>query len=150
MGVNVAAFMWLRTIMCYQQAHGTRVVDVRLRSPFRRPFNTEGRARATSSTPSLTIHNFTQKEPRHIYVHTSTPMHRTTNKQTNKQAVRTLYKQGGIPRFYHGFIPALVQAPVARFGDTAANAGVWGKTTWVGVGDEWERFTHCTLNHLYH
>jgi hypothetical protein len=39
------------------------------------------------------------------------------------QAIRILYRQGGIPRFYHGFIPALIQAPVARFGDTAANAG---------------------------
>ncbi len=28
-GVNVAAFMWLRTIMCYQQAHGTKMREVR-------------------------------------------------------------------------------------------------------------------------
>lgn len=39
-------------------------------------------------------------------------------------AFRTLYSQGGIPRFYRGYIPAMVQAPLSRFGDTAANAGM--------------------------
>ena len=39
-------------------------------------------------------------------------------------ALRTLYSQGGIPRFYRGLAPALVQGPMSRFGDTAANAGV--------------------------
>ena len=38
-------------------------------------------------------------------------------------ALRTLYKDGGIPRFYKGVGPALVQGPLSRFGDTAANAG---------------------------
>lgn len=38
-------------------------------------------------------------------------------------ALRTLYKDGGIPRFYRGVGPALVQGPLSRFGDTAANAG---------------------------
>ncbi|GIL87123.1 hypothetical protein Vretifemale_15232 [Volvox reticuliferus] len=38
-------------------------------------------------------------------------------------AFRTLYSQGGIPRFYRGVLPALVQGPLSRFGDTAANAG---------------------------
>merc|ERR1719478_1952238 len=37
--------------------------------------------------------------------------------------VRKLYAEGGIPRFYRGLAPALVQAPVSRFGDTAANDG---------------------------
>ena len=30
---------------------------------------------------------------------------------------------GGIPRFYRGLLPALVQGPLSRFGDTAANTG---------------------------
>jgi hypothetical protein len=38
-------------------------------------------------------------------------------------ALKTLYKEGGIPRFYRGLAPALVQGPMSRFGDTAANAG---------------------------
>eukprot|EP00124_Ichthyophonus_hoferi_P002375 Ihof_evm4s159 gene=Ihof_evmTU4s159 len=39
-------------------------------------------------------------------------------------AIKTLYKEGGIPRFYKGIGPALIQGPLSRFGDTAANAGV--------------------------
>ncbi|CAM9219451.1 unnamed protein product [Phaeothamnion confervicola] len=39
-------------------------------------------------------------------------------------AFRTLYSQGGVPRFYRGLLPALVQGPMSRFGDTAANTGV--------------------------
>ncbi|GLI63189.1 hypothetical protein VaNZ11_006085 [Volvox africanus] len=38
-------------------------------------------------------------------------------------AFKTLYSQGGIPRFYRGVLPALLQGPLSRFGDTAANAG---------------------------
>lgn len=38
-------------------------------------------------------------------------------------AAQALYKQGGISRFYSGFVPALLQGPLSRFGDTAANAG---------------------------
>jgi len=59
-----------------------------------------------------------------------------------KQASRTLYEDGGFPRYYSGLYAALVQGshtylmlnpfdilistkgPVARFGDTAANAGI--------------------------
>jgi len=37
--------------------------------------------------------------------------------------VKKLYAEGGIPRFYRGLAPGLVQAPVSRFGDTAANDG---------------------------
>lgn len=40
------------------------------------------------------------------------------------QAFRTLYAQGGIARFYKGVGPALLQGPLSRFGDTAANAGM--------------------------
>ena len=35
--------------------------------------------------------------------------------------VKTLYKDGGIPRFYKGIVPALIIGPMSRFGDTAAN-----------------------------
>ena len=31
---------------------------------------------------------------------------------------------GGVRRFYRGFVPALVQGPASRFGDTASNAGM--------------------------
>jgi hypothetical protein len=37
--------------------------------------------------------------------------------------IKKLYAEGGIPRFYRGLAPALIQAPVSRFGDTAANDG---------------------------
>lgn len=40
------------------------------------------------------------------------------------QALKHLYAEGGIPRFYRGVFPALLQGPLSRFGDTAANAGV--------------------------
>lgn len=39
------------------------------------------------------------------------------------EAFKTLYSQGGIPRFYRGLLPALIQGPLSRFGDTAANTG---------------------------
>ena len=39
-------------------------------------------------------------------------------------ATRTLYHDGGIRRYYQGMLAALVQGPVSRFGDTAANAGI--------------------------
>lgn len=39
-------------------------------------------------------------------------------------ALKTLYADGGIPRFYRGVLPALLQGPLSRFGDTAANTGV--------------------------
>jgi hypothetical protein len=39
-------------------------------------------------------------------------------------AMRTLYADGGLPRFYRGVVPALIQGPLSRFGDTAANTGM--------------------------
>lgn len=44
------------------------------------------------------------------------------------EAIRTLYADGGrgvsgVLRFYRGFLPALAQGPLSRFGDTAANTG---------------------------
>jgi hypothetical protein len=35
-----------------------------------------------------------------------------------------LYADGGIPRFYRGVLPAMIQGPMSRFGDTAANTGI--------------------------
>jgi len=43
---------------------------------------------------------------------------------TTTEALKTLYKEGGVVRFYRGLLPALAQGPLSRFGDTAANAGV--------------------------
>jgi hypothetical protein len=43
---------------------------------------------------------------------------------STSQAMRALYKEGGIPRFYRGIGPALFQGPLSRFGDTASNAGM--------------------------
>ena len=40
------------------------------------------------------------------------------------RAARTLYADGGWMRFYHGLAAALVQVPMSRFGDTAANVGI--------------------------
>lgn len=39
-------------------------------------------------------------------------------------AFKKLYADGGIPRFYRGLLPALMQGPLSRFGDTAANTGM--------------------------
>ena len=40
------------------------------------------------------------------------------------EAMSALWKQGGIGRFYQGLPYAIMQAPLSRFGDTAANTGV--------------------------
>lgn len=42
---------------------------------------------------------------------------------TTTEALKHLYKDGGVPRFYRGLVPALIQGPLSRFGDTAANTG---------------------------
>ena len=39
-----------------------------------------------------------------------------------KEVLLKLYKEGGIRRFYSGIIPALIQGPLCRFGDTFSNA----------------------------
>lgn len=46
------------------------------------------------------------------------------NGVTFPTALKTLYADGGIPRFYRGVLPALFQGPLSRFGDTAANTGI--------------------------
>ncbi len=40
------------------------------------------------------------------------------------QAFKTLYREGGVFRFYRGYWAALAQGPLSRFGDTAANTGM--------------------------
>lgn len=39
-------------------------------------------------------------------------------------SLKTLWNEGGIPRLYQGLPFALVQGPLTRFGDTAANVGI--------------------------
>jgi len=41
-----------------------------------------------------------------------------------RSALSTLWQEGGIARLYQGVSLAIIQAPLSRFGDTAANAGV--------------------------
>merc|ERR1719361_1283724 len=43
---------------------------------------------------------------------------------TTTQALKTLWMEGGIPRFYRGILPALFQGPLSRIGDTAANTAI--------------------------
>jgi hypothetical protein len=43
---------------------------------------------------------------------------------TTTEAIHTLYTDGGWKRYYQGLSAALIQGPVSRFGDTAANAGI--------------------------
>ena len=43
---------------------------------------------------------------------------------TLSSSLDTLYKEGGIPRLYQGLPFALIQGPLTRFGDTAANVGI--------------------------
>ena len=40
------------------------------------------------------------------------------------ETLRVLHAEGGVARFYRGVGFALLQTPLARFGDTAANSGV--------------------------
>eukprot|EP00903_Cladosiphon_okamuranus_P016698 g15393.t1 len=46
------------------------------------------------------------------------------NGGSTQEALQTLWEEGGIPRLYRGVSFALVQGPLSRFGDTAANVGV--------------------------
>ena len=53
----------------------------------------------------------------------TTMNHQMANGGSMIGTIKLLYKEGGVPRFYRGIIPALVQSPISRFGDTFANAG---------------------------
>jgi hypothetical protein len=59
----------------------------------------------------------------HSFIH-SQVNYQYRNGTTFPQALRAIYADGGIPRFYRGVLPALVQGPLSRFGDTAANTGI--------------------------
>ncbi|KAL0479737.1 mitochondrial ornithine transporter [Acrasis kona] len=64
-----------------------------------------------------------------VQVATLMPLRTTMNYQyrygtSTTEALKTLFKDGGIKRFYSGVGPALIQGPLSRFGDTAANAGI--------------------------
>lgn len=41
-----------------------------------------------------------------------------------KSTTQNLYQNGGVPRFYKGFLPAFRSASLARFGDNSTNAFV--------------------------
>lgn len=43
---------------------------------------------------------------------------------TLQTSLESLYEEGGIPRLYQGLPFALIQGPLTRFGDTAANVGI--------------------------
>jgi len=43
---------------------------------------------------------------------------------TAREAFKKLYQEGGFRRFYRGYSAAIVQGPLSRFGDTAANNGI--------------------------
>lgn len=43
---------------------------------------------------------------------------------TLQTSLKSLYEEGGIPRLYQGLPFALIQGPLTRFGDTAANVGI--------------------------
>lgn len=53
----------------------------------------------------------------------TTVMYQYRYGSSTSEALRALYKQGGVRRFYQGVVPALLQAPLSRFGDTATNTG---------------------------
>lgn len=54
----------------------------------------------------------------------TTMNYQMANGGTMLKTIRLLYKEGGVPRFYRGLVPALIGSPISRFGDTFANAGV--------------------------
>ncbi|KAJ7139976.1 mitochondrial carrier domain-containing protein [Mycena crocata] len=65
-----------------------------------------------------------------IQVFTLMPLRTVMNYQyrygtSMSQAIHTLYQDGGWTRYYQGLSAALIQGPVSRFGDTAANAGIF-------------------------
>lgn len=46
------------------------------------------------------------------------------NGGTMVSTIKHLHAEGGVPRFYRGLVPALINSPISRFGDTFANAGM--------------------------
>jgi hypothetical protein len=54
-----------------------------------------------------------------------------------QSSLRTLYNEGGIPRLYQGLPFALIQGPLTRFGDTAANVGIMALLETLPETREW-------------
>jgi hypothetical protein len=52
-------------------------------------------------------------------------------------SLQTLWKQGGIARLYQGLPFAIVQGPLTRFGDTAANVGILTLLDSIPATQEW-------------
>ena len=46
---------------------------------------------------------------------------------TTLETIKKLYKEGGLRRFYRGYLPAICMGPLSRFGDTASNAFIMSK-----------------------
>lgn len=59
-------------------------------------------------------------------------------------ALSYLYKEGGVGRLYAGLLPALIQGPLSRFGDTAANDGVQAALASMEATKGWHA-TYVTL-----
>ena len=58
----------------------------------------------------------------------TTMNYQMANGGTMLNTIKLLFKEGGVPRFYRGLIPALIGSPISRFGDTFANAGALAAT----------------------
>ena len=56
---------------------------------------------------------------------------------TLQSSLQTLWDQGGIPRLYQGLPFALVQGPLTRFGDTAANVGILALLETLPATQDW-------------
>ena len=62
---------------------------------------------------------------------------------STREALQTLYKDGGVRRFYRGYPAALLQGPLSRFGDTAANVGLLSSSFFLCVVlCHWILFAH--------
>lgn len=63
-----------------------------------------------------------------------------SNGTTMTEAMKRLYKEGGIRRFYTGYSMALLQGPLSRFGDTASNMGTLSLLNSMEQTSEWPIF----------
>ena len=82
-----------------------------------------------SSYPHGTFILFEKKKKTIVLNRLTQPLRTVMNYQyrygtTTTQAIHILYEDGGWTRYYQGLTAALVQGPVSRFGDTAANTGI--------------------------
>jgi hypothetical protein len=59
---------------------------------------------------------------------------------TTTEAIQKLFHDGGVRRFYSGISAALIQGPVSRFGDTAANVSYNCKQLTIGWDISLSRF----------